>query len=343
LVKRKIAIENCQAGKVLAEDIFLNGVKLVGRNTILNDYLLKRLVECGVFTVCIYELEDDACKDKICQIKDQYNLSVLQIKRVIEDLTVNEKINYETIRNISQSLIGQLKEANSVIQCLNTIKDAHTYTYTHCINVAFYSMLLAKWMKLSDDEIKEVVDAALLHDIGKTRVPLTILDKPAKLTDNEFVEIKKHSMHGYNLISRHDDINDRVKQAVLEHHEREDGTGYPFGVKGKDIPLYAKIIGITDTYDAMTSSRVYKSKKTPFIAFKMYASEGMRIFDQDITNIFLENISKNYIGSKVKLNDGSIGEVVYIPPKDTISPVIKVNNSYIDFSHHDINCIKEVI
>lgn len=342
-MKQKIEVVDLKVGKVIAKDIFFNGMKLVGENTIVNDYMIKRLVECGITSVYIYESKVDKDHDNLNDINKQYTSIIVEIKKVVEELSVNEKINYETIQNISQSIVGQFKEENSVVQCLNTIKDSHNYTYTHCINVAFYSMLLAKWMNLSEDEIREVTNAALLHDIGKTRVPLNILDKPDRLTDNEFTEIKKHSMYGYKLISEHKDINLRVKEAVLEHHEREDGSGYPFGTKGRDIPMYAKIIGITDTFDAMTSSRVYKKKNTPFLAFKMYTSEGRRIFDQDILNVFLENISKNYIGSKVILKEGVVGEVVYIPPKDIVSPIVRVNDTYIDFSHDDIYRIQEVI
>ncbi|NLM34699.1 MAG: HD-GYP domain-containing protein [Clostridiales bacterium] len=342
-MKQKIGIENLKIGKVIAEDIFFNGLKLVGKNTIVNDYMIKRLIECGITSLYIYDDKGEIKEEQFSEIHEQYTSVILEIKKVVEDLSVNEKINYETIQNISQSIIGQFKEVNSVIQCLNTIKDSHNYTYTHCINVAFYSMLLAKWLNLSEDEICEVTDAALLHDIGKTKVPLKILDKPARLTNEEFEEIKKHSMYGYKLISDHDDINLRVKEAVLEHHEREDGSGYPFGTKGRDIPVYAKIIGITDTFDAMTSSRVYKDKRTPFVAFKMYSTEGRRLYDQDILNVFLENISKNYIGSKVVLKDGAVGEIVYIPPKDTVCPIVKVNDRYINFSHEDIDSIKEVI
>lgn len=342
-MKVKIGITNLKIGKVIAEDIFFNGVKLVGENTIVNEYIIKKLIECGITSVYIYEYKSNGSQLEYAKINQEYSSVVLEIKKVVEEISVHDKINYETIQNVSTSIIGQFQNTNSVIQCLNDLKDSHDYTYTHCINVAFYSMLLAKWMKLSENEIREVTDAALLHDIGKTRVPLSILDKPGRLTDSEFAEIKKHSMYGYNLLSEHKDINLRVQEAVLEHHEREDGSGYPFGTKGRDIPMYAKIIAITDTFDAMTSKRVYKDKNTPFKAFKMYNLEGRLLYDEDILNIFLENISRNYIGAKVILEDGAIGEIVYIPPKETDKPVVMVNDSYIDFTHDNIYRIKEVI
>jgi putative nucleotidyltransferase with HDIG domain len=336
LLKQRIAICNCRPGMLLAEDIIYNGSKLVSRNTVFNSYIIKKLMSLGEYSVCVYDpVHDNALNkynDTIESFQRDYMEDVHLIKKVIEELTVTSKVNHDYVMSISQSIFKYLDEGNAIIKCLNSLKKADEYTYTHCINVAIYSMMIAKWMNLSLESIKEIIQSGLIHDIGKIKIPIKILNKPGKLTEEEFYEIKKHTVLGYDLVNEYKDFNKNIRNTVLMHHERIDGSGYPFGFTEKDIPLSAKIVSVADVFDAMTSNRIYKKGTTPFKALEMFMIEGLKQYDRSVVFALLGNITPYYTGMKVTLEDGRLGEIMYIPPNDILYPVVKVDNELIDLS-----------
>jgi putative nucleotidyltransferase with HDIG domain len=279
LIKRRISVLRCRPGMHLAEDIIHSGVKLVSRNTELNSYIIDKLISAGEYSVNVYIQEEDNSLNKyndlIESFQKDYDVSINLIKKIIGDLASTSKVNTDDLLKISKSIIRYLNEPNIIIECLNSLKKTDEYTYIHCINVGIYSMLIAKWMGLSLEVIKDVTQSGILHDIGKTKVTNEILNKPGKLTNEEFDEIKKHTIFGYDLVKDYSDFNENIKNAILMHHERTDGSGYPFGSSENDITLNAKIVSVADTFDAMTSNRVYKRGTIPFKAFKMFMSEGL--------------------------------------------------------------------
>ncbi|WP_026888411.1 HD-GYP domain-containing protein [Clostridium beijerinckii] len=336
-MKQKILVFDCKPGMILAEDIIYNGLKLASRNTMLNAYIIDKLISLGEYSAHIYVSEGNnnlgkSNIDKIKEFEADYDVSIYNIKEVINELITTDNMNAESISKISKSIIKYLDEPNITIKCLVALKEADEYTYKHCINVAIYSMLIAKWMNLSSDTVKEIIESGLLHDIGKIKIDNEILNKPSKLTREEFDEIKKHTILGYDIINDYNYFSRNIKDAILMHHERIDGSGYPFGKLGRDITLNAKIVAAADTFDAMTSNRVYKKGLTPFKTFEMFLTEGVKLYDTSVIFALLENISPYYIGMKVRLQDGKIGEIMYIPPNDILNPIIKVNNELIDFS-----------
>jgi putative nucleotidyltransferase with HDIG domain len=348
LIKYKIRVSECKAGEILAEDIIIDGIKLVSKNTLLNSYILNKLLDYCIHEILIYlkdeNLEFNYCQEKTYKdFKNNYELSVGGIKSIINKIVVGGILDYESINHATNLIFDFSNYGSNVVKYLNSLKKMDEYTYTHCINVAFYAMLVGKWMNLSNNKIIDLVQAGLLHDIGKLKVENNIIKKPGRLTNSEFFEIKKHTIYGYDLINTDDRININVKNAILMHHERLDGSGYPLGLMSKDIPLYTKIISVADVFDAMTSDRVYKKGATPFKAFQMFTTEGVKIFDTSVVFILLENLSVYYIGMNVVLSSGEVGEIVYIPPKNVLSPIIKVNDTFIDFSKENISGIVTIL
>ncbi|MFW2487435.1 HD-GYP domain-containing protein [Clostridium chromiireducens] len=336
-MKHMMLVFNCKSGMILAEDIIHNGAKLASRNTVLNSYIIDKLIGLGELKVSVYVTEDIDNLDKnnhsiLKKFKHEYGVNIHLMKRVLNELITETKVNVDDVLQISNFIVNYLDEPNTLIECLNSLKEADEYTYTHCLNVAIYSMLIAKWMNLSFESIIDVIQAALLHDIGKIKISNEILNKPSRLTKEEFDEIKKHSILGYAIANKHHGFNENIKEGILMHHERIDGSGYPFGKKGMDIALSAKIVAVADTFDAMTSSRVYKKGVTPFKAFLMFITEGINQYDISVIFALLENISAYYIGMKVEFEDGRIGEIVYIPPNDVLSPIVKIDDELIDLS-----------
>jgi HD-GYP domain-containing protein (c-di-GMP phosphodiesterase class II) len=179
--------------------------------------------------------------------------------------------------------------------------------------------------------------------VGKSQVPNEILNKKGPLTDNEFEIMKRHTVYGYEIIKDNNDISMDVKRAVIMHHEKEDGTGYPFGIKGNQKNLYSKIITIADIFDAITSERVYRGRQTPFMAFKELENVGFGTVDPRVMMVLFTNMPSYYVGSKVKMENGDIGEVVYVPNQCAYAPVIKVNDNFFDFTYEKEAFIKEFL
>jgi len=336
LTKYKISVLKCKPGMHLAEDVINSGSKLVAKNTILNSYIIDKLIRIGEYSVWVYASDNtkslNKYKDIVGRFHKDYEVNVLLTKEIICKLVSTNKVDLNEVSQISNFIIRYLDEPSAVIECLNSIEKVDEYTYTHCVNVAIYSMLIARWMNLPSQSIKEVIQSGFLHDIGKTKIANDILNKPGKLTKEEFYEIKKHTIFGYELINQYNNFNENIKKAILMHHERIDGSGYPLGISEKDITLNAKIVSVADVFDAMTSNRVYKKGTTPFKAFRMFWSEGMKLYDASIIFILLDNLIPYYTGMKATLEDGRTGEIVYIPPRDVLAPIVKVNGELIDLS-----------
>lgn len=332
-----MTVFDCQGGEILAEDIVNDaGVPIIVKNTVINQYIREKLICLGVKKLRIYNSQTQHSeqyeRSGFEKFHKDYKRDVLQIKEVVNELSVGKKLDYNKVNSICNSIFSKLRETDCIIKCLSKVKSADEYTYYHSINVAFYSMLLAKWLRIHEAEIKEIVLSGLLHDIGKIKVPIEILNKKRELLPEEFDEIKKHSLYGYFMLKHTCNISENICKATLMHHEREDGSGYPYGLMGEQIDKYAKIVAIADVYDAMTSNRVYKKAVSPFHVFETFYTSGIKIFDINMLMTFIKNLSPYYLDSKVLLNNGAVGEVVYIPPFNVTKPIVSLNGEYIDFS-----------
>lgn len=328
--KKIISIEHCEEGHVLALDVYnSSGVTLVGRNAPITNYIKNKLIELRIPDVCVYDKIDDNPNDTL---KEEYLENISLIKNVLNGLSKGKSIEYKKILDISASLFYGINIGYKTIRILDQVKCIDNYTYGHCINTAFYSMLIGKWLGFDEDAIKKVIQCGILHDIGKCRVPAEILNKRGILTKDEFEIIKKHTILGYSMLDDIRELDAEIRQAVLMHHERIDGSGYPFNVSEDCVNIFARIVAVADVFDAMTSDRVYKKRATPFEAFEMFMTVGIGMFDMSIVNVFLKNIVNYYIGFNVLLSNGKDGKIVFIPPNDILHPIIVSHDRYIDLS-----------
>jgi putative nucleotidyltransferase with HDIG domain len=342
---REVEIHECYEGDILASDVFNpDGLTLVARDTQLNAYIKNRLSSLGIRSVRIYrncEIDNDDKPISDEEFKNSYSEAVLQTKSMIHELAAGKPLDLIKVSKISDRIKENI-DNNNIVRCLLEIKSADEYTFAHCVNVAFYSMLIAKWMKLSVEQTNNVIQSGLLHDIGKSKIPSTILNKGGILTKEEYGVIKLHTVLGYEIVRGINNIDEEVKYAVLLHHERLDGSGYPLNSFSDSINLFSRIVAIADVFDAMTSERVYKKRSTPFEAFEMFKTIGMSMFDTEIINIFINKMATNLVGSKVQLNNGEVGDIAYIPLHNVICPIIKISSGYLDISKEKeikIECI----
>jgi len=174
---------------------------------------------------------------------------------------------------------------------LNLISRHDTGTARHCHNVAEMAVKFARILNLPCQTVEDIETAALLHDIGKIKIPKEILNKPDKLTEDEFEVIKKHSQYGFEILKNFTQLKN-IAEDVYCHHERYNGKGYPNGKSGQEISLIAQILSITDVYDALTSDRIYRKAMAPKEASQVIYSEMKNHFNSKLVNIFLGESAK---------------------------------------------------
>ncbi|EMS73940.1 HD-GYP domain-containing protein [Ruminiclostridium cellobioparum] len=336
-------------GSYLGEDVYsVGGNMIVPSNTIITDYILKKLVDFRIDKIFIYNSnpvhgDEYLSNEKLNQDQKKYIEDVNVAKQMLQDLASGKKLDFSKAEDISEHIYSKINDCGSLMDCVNSVRIADSYTYSHLVNVSVYSMLLGKWLGFGKKQLKEIVMAGLLHDVGKARIPEEILNKKGALTDCEYEIMKRHTVYGYEIVKGIKGISMDIKRAVIMHHEKEDGTGYPFGIKGSQKNLYSKIVTVSDIFDAITSERVYRGRQTPFTAFKELENVGFETVDPKIMMALFTNMPSYYVGSKVKLKNGEIGEVVYVPNQCAYAPVIRVNEDFVDFSKEKEELIKEFL
>ncbi len=180
----------------------------------------------------------------------------------------------------------------TIVLLAKAIDAKDNYTGNHSVRVRDFALLLANELNLSNHELKELKFGATLHDIGKLGVPEYILNKSGRLTDDEYVMIKEHSQTGYNIVEELPGMN-LAKQVILHHHERYDGHGYPYGLKGDEIPLLARIVTIADSFDAMTSERLYRAKQmSENEGFQELRENAGIQFDAELVELFINGLKQ---------------------------------------------------
>jgi len=327
-----IKASDCEPGMVLASDIVNDyGAVILYQNSILDEYSINKLAQFDLNYVKVYT-DYEFKEKKHVVIEAQYNNNLEEFKQVIWDISDGKTFEMDRIKEVTRNLSNNFDSINDLISCLSKVRSISEYTYTHSLNVSLLCSLLGSWLNLNHTHIEQLSCCGILHDIGKAKIPQHILNKPDKLTKDEFDEIKKHPVIAYKMLEQDATISKDVALGVLMHHEREDGSGYPFGLKSEQIHYYAKVLAVVDVYDAMTSNRVYKKRQTPFDVLEMYESEYLTKCDTGIMLTFLKHISSYYLGTMVKLSDDSIGEIVYINSNRISRPLIKLNDTVIDLS-----------
>jgi putative nucleotidyltransferase with HDIG domain len=344
---RWVNIKECKEDYMIAEDIVHeDGSIIVSKYTVLNQHIVSMILAHGIHKIKIIGRVKKAqeCNNKLYQnIKRDYEGIIRSLKDILCKLITGNNIETYQINYIMENLISHLEEGSMLLKVLEAEKKFDEYTYTHSLNVALYSMLIGKWLKLRKEDIKKVTIAGLLHDIGKTRVPYEILNKKGRLTEEEFSAIKHHSIYGYDIVNQYKNFSEDICQAILLHHERMDKSGYPYGYGEGQISLFSRVIAVADVYDAITTRRVYKAKATPFEAFEVLRTTEVKNLDINIVNVFMSNIATHYVGLDVLLNTGEVGEIVYIPPHNITNPIVKIGREYIDLSKIRDKVIVEII
>ncbi|MBC8015961.1 MAG: HD-GYP domain-containing protein, partial [Sporomusaceae bacterium] len=231
----------------------------------------------------------------------------------------------DPLSSIASDIVEELISQPDVTIHLTGIATYDDCTLSHSLNCSIYTALLARCCGFSIPQIKVITCGALLHDIGKIEIDKKILNKPDRLVDEEFAIMKQHPMHGFNLLTKKRlEVSSLVAHMAWQHHEKIDGSGYPRGLKGEEILGYARLLSITDVYDAITAHRPYRGAMRPEDAFNIIQSGLGTSFDDTFGQVFLSKIALYTPGSQVILNTGEQAVVVSVPPATPQRPVIRL-------------------
>lgn len=341
---KRIHIDELCEGMILGEDIVGKyDIVLLTSGTILTDKQIDNLKKIHLSYVYVMETGDsNAERDFNDQnqttsviivdrkLNIEYHKSMKSFKDMYHNLGLGKKIEKEMVDKSVMPLINEVLSHNNILGRLRQIETGDAYTFNHSMGVCVLSTMIGKWLNYSPGDLNRLATSALLHDIGKGKIPIEILNKPGPLTAEEFEIIKKHSVLGYEMIKGTEGMDHDICCGILQHHERMNGSGYPFGLKGERIHEFARIIAVADIFDAMTSNRVYKTKESPFKVAEILAEDCFASLDPYIANIFLSNISKFYVGNIVKLSTGEVGEIILLNQQVPTKPLVKTESGFVD-------------
>lgn len=315
---------------------------LVARGTIMDQYIIDSLQRLGLTGVYVSEGEADPeppkpepplppqIQNTINKLKKEdpakVNLSESVKKRVSEGIQYlyNNPESQEftsTASSITQNLMKAINENNAIAVDITALKTCDEYTFKHSVDVATMSMIIAKQRNMKQDEVYNIGVAGLLHDMGKSKIPLEILNKPARLNDEEFAIMKKHPLLGYEILKNKKEIPQSVSLGVLQHHEKMNGKGYPLGLKSEQITPFAKIMSVVDVYDALVTERPYKKALSQRTAIEMIMSMTEDL-DYESMKSFLSSVILYPVDSTVSLSNGEEARVVRNNPQSILRPTV---------------------
>lgn len=328
---RLVSVNRLQSGMKLGKKIYNDeGLVLLADGMELTDGLIKRLSTLDIGYVYV---EDALTEDIVItgMLQDETRHQALKvIRNQFQGMSGASGITkgfYHLDKKFSKMMDSILDDMSSQEDPMIMLADMHTadnYLYVHSLNVCLYTLVLGIAHGYSKEELRVIGLGSLLHDIGKTQIPVKIIQKPGMLSDEEFRHMQAHTEIGYRILKDEPNIPLLAAHCALQHHERIDGSGYPRGLKGPQIHEYAKWLGIADSYDAMTSNRIYKKAMLPHQAVEaLYVGSGT-LYEQKQLEIFRDRVAIYPLGLTVKLSTGESGVIVKIDPGIPHRPVVRI-------------------
>ena len=323
---RRISVRHLKPGMVNANAVLTDrNALLVAERTRLTQPVIDRIVDSGVpYVDILIVLETDyaaTIAEEQQKLIKQHAQMTKKIKESFDRIRLTNSLPPDEFVDIATDISRTMVNTPSILTTLQNVKVMDDYTYTHSVNVGVLSGLIGKWLNYPD--VPLLILAGMLHDVGKTKIPLEILNKPARLTDEEFRLIQRHAEFSVNLLAKAKGLPLECYDIALHHHERFDGSGYPHGLKGGQISFGAKMTAVCDVFDAITSERCYKSGMDTVLGLrKIYEGSGTH-FCKEIARDFIQSVGMYPVGTCVVLEDGRSGVVVG-STEDIMRPVVQV-------------------
>lgn len=339
----KVVTRDLIEGSILSEDI--NGLTqkpIIPKRTVLSKkhievlraFLIKEVqVEPILASGKALTLPSDIVEHSTLEtspfIITKYLDAVARFKQQFENWQSGAPVNILNLRQTFVPLVEKFLEEHHIIFELHHHVVKEEYLYHHAISVGLMSAFVAKKLGCGKGDIIQIGLAGILSDCGMSKVSSHLLVKQGSLTPKETEMVKQHTIKGYKMLQNTPAIQEGVLLAVLQHHEREDGSGYPLGITSEKIHPFSQIIAACDTFHAMTSERVYHEKSSPFKALELIKTETFGQFAHNVLKVLQDEIVNVSVGTKVKLNNQDRGEIVFIQPTSPTRPMIRLESGQI--------------
>ena len=331
-----IDVQNLRPGMVLAENIYdLDGNILLAAGIKLRDNYILKICETPVIRVAVYggshvaevfgapnrKPSGSAAEKKQQRIEATRYEARTSLQTGISQLTSLEIANASIILEVVEKILNDILASDDIVFHIDQLRDLDAYLLDHSINVAILSVVMGIVSGFTRAELQKLAVGAILHDVGKLFLDQDLVNRPGPLTAEEFSLIKYHSKLGSDLLKKFPEIDRESVEIALYHHERLDGSGYPSGLMGQEIAIFAQIVGIIDVFDALTSDKVYAKKVSPYKAMQIIFKDIDVKFDKVLLTRFLTSVGYYYHGAVVRLFNESIGVVT---ERDRYRPVVRV-------------------
>mgnify|MGYP000873272052 FL=1 len=291
--------------------------------------------------------EDTALPERDAKLdskyEEDYRYVYGEMEKLFQEAALTGRLNMDILQPVMASgrLRDLYKEGATAVSMIYSMNQDGDYNLHHCVHLAILSGLMAKWMGLVGMDRQNLVLAGLFLDIGKQFIEKDLLEKKGRLTEEEFDILKNHVVDSFKLLES-SDLSGRtdLMNGVIQHHERNDGSGYPSGLEADQISTFGKVLAVLDSYDAMASSRSYAEKRSPFEVFKiLYADVLDGKLDSEYAVLFMRKLNAALNGCWLRLSDGTAGRIVYIDEsRVTAMPVVQLT----DGGFIDLNTVKDI-
>ncbi|MPM65553.1 hypothetical protein SDC9_112450 [bioreactor metagenome] len=341
---RLIPTSNLLPGMILGKNLYDNhNSLLLKKGHALSEKEIRRIGNLRYQGLYIADdvLQEAEIPENTEDINDVLRNNAVSAIRELFSIVSSQNMVMKKSFTVAQNAVGDIVEEivlnKNATYSMTDLKIFDDYTYFHSVNVTVIAVILGFAMGLSRTNLYKLGLGGLLHDIGKIFIPKEILEKPGKLTDEEFGIIQKHSQKGYEYLKQMKDFPFESNLAVLTHHEQYGGQGYPGGMKGEKIPLFGRILMVADVFDALISDRPYRKALLPSDAVEYIVGGCGILFDPTIVDVFIKKISPYPIGTHVILSNGLKGIVVSNRPGFGLRPKIRVSASTGDAEFYDLS------
>lgn len=323
-------------GMELAREVCsTDGKVLVASGSIVSQHTINKLKNWDILAVSIISetILNPITDPKIQKFVNNYNKSVTVVQEAFETMRATQEVPLDAFASTSEELAQNVIEAGNVVDKLYDLPVFDDSTFQHSVNVGVIAALIASWLDYPTNVINAVSLAGLLHDVGKAQLPLTLLNQPNKLPAKDYNQYKQHAAFGYELVRNLHGLSESIKCAVSQHHERIDGSGYPYNLKADKIHPYAQIVAIADLYDeALTINREPTVAFSPYSGLEKLADEKHRV-NPEICLMFVTRMLNYLSGNIVALTDGRQGRVVFLnKQKPSCSIVQLTDGTVVDLS-----------
>lgn len=324
------SINEIFSGRQLKNDLFSpSGVFVLPAMTTLTPDKLRTL---EMHRITLEEKELLPSGGSAEEIQRAVDEATERMEHIFLQIRADRRVPLAELKEQVIPLVNEVADSGNFYRILTALQSKDDYTYRHGLAVGILSTLLGRWMKLPPGALRRLTIAATLHDIGKIIVPSHILNKEGPLTPEEFEEMKEHTTYGYQIITDTPGASHEMALVALQHHERLDGGGYPFGLQGHRITEFARIVAVTDIFHAMCSDRVYRSASPLYEVLRQMRDSIFGELDPLACNLFLDKIMQSMIGNDVDLTDGSRGTIIMSLAHDPLRPLVLRNGDFIDLS-----------